>query len=113
MLALASSPGPTLAATVTRVGYIRWTEPRPTISLLDKPAPDNGLAGAKLAISDNNTTGRFLDQSYELPDVPVRADDDLAAALAGLADRGVSLVLTDAPAEQLLQRLPLPRRSRA
>src|SRR5271168_4809142 len=27
------------------VGYLRWTERRPTISLLDKPAADDGLAG--------------------------------------------------------------------
>lgn len=47
-------------ASSVEVGYLRWPEPRPTISLLDKPAPDNGLAGARLAMSDNNTTGRFM-----------------------------------------------------
>src|SRR5690349_14015851 len=31
---------------VVRVGYLRWLETRQTISLLDKPPPDNGLAGA-------------------------------------------------------------------
>ncbi len=66
-----------------QVGYLRWTEPRPTISLLDKSPPDNGLAGAKLAISDNNTTGRFTDQQFELSDAPVRADDDPVSMLVG------------------------------
>ena len=99
------------ATTTIRVGYLRWAELRPTISLIEKPASDNGLAGAKLAIVDNNTTGRFLGQSHELLDVPVRTDNDLAAALGGLADRGVSLVITDVPAAQLAQ-LALPARGR-
>ncbi|HEX4177595.1 MAG TPA: hypothetical protein VHY57_04130, partial [Rhizomicrobium sp.] len=49
------------AATIV-IGYIRSPEELQTISLLDKPPPDDGLAGAKLAISDNNTTGRFMGQ---------------------------------------------------
>ena len=64
--------------------------------------PDNGLAGAKLAISDNNTTGRFTNQQFELSDAPVRADDDPAAMLAGLAERGIVLILSDLPADRLL-----------
>ena len=48
------------------IGYMRWTEPQQTISLLDKPPPDDGLAGAKLAMSDNNTTGQFMGQQFEL-----------------------------------------------
>ena len=84
------------------IGYLRWLEPRPTISLLDKSSPDNGLAGAKLAMSDNNTTGRFMNQQFELTDAPVRADDDPVSILATLADRGVGLLLTDLPADRLL-----------
>src|SRR6202035_5871139 len=34
--------------TIVAVGYLRWTERRPTISLLEKPAADDGLAGARL-----------------------------------------------------------------
>src|SRR5450631_3977910 len=78
-----------------QVGYLRWTEPRPTISLLDKTPPDGGIAGAKLAMSDNDTTGRFMNQQFELSDAPVRADDDPVAILAALTDRGVRLFLTD------------------
>jgi ABC transporter substrate binding protein (PQQ-dependent alcohol dehydrogenase system) len=89
------------AATV-RVGYVRWTERRPTISLLDKPPPDDGLAGARLAISDNNTTGRFMNQQFDLSDVSVREDDDPVAALTGLTGQGIALVLTDVPAVRLV-----------
>lgn len=87
---------------IVQVGYLRWLEPRRTISLLDKPSPDNGLAGARLAISDNNTTGRFINQQFELTDAPIRANDDPAAILAGLAERGVLLFLSDLPADRLL-----------
>jgi ABC transporter substrate binding protein (PQQ-dependent alcohol dehydrogenase system) len=85
-----------------QVGYLRWTEPRPTISLLDRSPPDDGIAGAKLAISDNNTTGRFTNQQFELSDAPVRVDDDPVAILVGLAERGIVLILSDLPADRLL-----------
>jgi ABC transporter substrate binding protein (PQQ-dependent alcohol dehydrogenase system) len=84
------------------IGYIRSMARHPTISLLDQPTPDAGLAGATLAMDDNNTTGHLLGQSFELVDVPVRKDADLAAALGGLAAKGVKLVLTDLPAEAVL-----------
>ena len=86
-----------------RIGYLRWLEPRPTISLLDKPPPDNGLAGAKLAVSDNNTTGRFINQQFELVDSPTREDDDPATALSNLTQRGSTLILSDLPADRLLK----------
>jgi len=90
-------------ATSVEVGYLRWLDPRPTISLLDKPASDNGLAGAKLAMSDNNSTGRFMNQQFELVDAPVHADDDPVAILTGLTDRGITLIVTDLPADHLLK----------
>jgi ABC transporter substrate binding protein (PQQ-dependent alcohol dehydrogenase system) len=88
---------------VVQVGYLRWLMSRQTISLLDKPPPDDGLAGAKLAIRDNDTTGRFMNQAFELEDTPVHADDDAVAALAALTQRGIRLVLSDLPADHLLK----------
>jgi ABC transporter substrate binding protein (PQQ-dependent alcohol dehydrogenase system) len=85
-----------------QVGYLRWLEPRPTISLLDKSPPDSGLAGARLAMSDNNTTGRFMNQQFELIDAPVRADSDPVSILSSLLDRGILLLLSDLPADRLL-----------
>ena len=54
------------------IGYIRWAEQRQTVSPLDKPPRDDGLAGAKLAISDNNTTGRFTASNSICTDIAVR-----------------------------------------
>jgi len=102
MLALA--PGLARADTGTiHYGYIRWTERVPTISLLDAPAANDGLAGADIATDDNNTTGRFMGQSYALTDMPVGADDDPVAALNQLVSQNISLVLTDVPADRLLK----------
>src|ERR1700733_11990603 len=78
--------------TTVQVGYLRWMETHQTISLLDKAPPDNGLAGAKLAMNDNNTTGRFMNQQFELSDVPVREDDHPVAMLGELAGQDVAMI---------------------
>jgi ABC transporter substrate binding protein (PQQ-dependent alcohol dehydrogenase system) len=87
---------------VIQIGYIRSMVRHPTISLLDQTTPDAGLAGAKLGMDDNNTTGRLEGQAFELVDVPVRKGADLAAALDGLAAKSVKLVMTDLPAAGVL-----------
>jgi ABC transporter substrate binding protein (PQQ-dependent alcohol dehydrogenase system) len=100
MLALASSA---LAADTIKIGYLRLPESKAAISLLDVPPPNDGIAGAILAIEDNNTTGRFLDQQFLLEDMRLKATDDPAAALTALADKGVSLVIAALPADALLK----------
>lgn len=86
-----------------KAGYLRRAEQPPAISLLDVPAPDAGLAGAELAIADNNTTGRFLNQKFSITDVKLGPDEDPAAAVQKLAGEGISLVVTDLPADALLK----------
>src|SRR5262245_4432146 len=41
------------------IGYLRLDEKKLALSVLDVPPPDDGIAGAKVAINDNNTTGKF------------------------------------------------------
>jgi ABC transporter substrate binding protein (PQQ-dependent alcohol dehydrogenase system) len=53
------------------------------------------VAGAKLVIDDNNTTGRVMGQEFELTDAVVHASEDPAATLSALEQRGIRLVLTD------------------
>src|SRR3984893_3870767 len=83
-------------------GFIRASHMRETLSILDFPAADDGIAGAGLAVEDNNTTGRFLGQTFAIEDVLLRPGDDPAAALNGLIAGGVSFVLADLPAAALL-----------
>jgi len=85
------------------IGYLGRAEKIETISLLDQPAANDGIAGAQLAIEDNNTTGKFLNQSFSVEAVRLKDQDDPAAAVAQLADHGVSLFITDLPADLLLK----------
>jgi ABC transporter substrate binding protein (PQQ-dependent alcohol dehydrogenase system) len=86
-----------------KIGYLRRPKHQETISLVQMPPPDDGLAGARMAVDDNDTTGRFLNQRYSLIDVHLKPQDDPAAAVNKLASDGVKLVVTDLPADQLLK----------
>jgi ABC transporter substrate binding protein (PQQ-dependent alcohol dehydrogenase system) len=84
------------------IGYIRHAGVKPTLSLVQQPADNDGVAGALLAIEDNNTTGKFLNQNFTLTEVRLKDGDDVAKAASSLADRG-SYIIADLPADQLLQ----------
>jgi ABC transporter substrate binding protein (PQQ-dependent alcohol dehydrogenase system) len=86
-----------------KIGYLRRAEAPVTISLLDMPPENDGIAGAQLAVRDNNTTGRFLNQSYAIDEVRLKEDEDAGAAVTALADRGIGLVIADLPADALLK----------
>ena len=91
-----------------QIGYLRGTQPKTSISLVDIPAENNGIAGAQLAISDNNTTGKFLNQRFSLEEVQLKEKDDVAEAASALAGRGVSLIIADLPAAALLKAADAP-----
>ena len=88
---------------IVKIGYLGRVERTETISLLEQPTSNNGVAGAQLAIEDNNTTGKFLNQSFSLEATRLKGSDDPVAAAIQLADRGVSLTLLDLPADMLLK----------
>jgi hypothetical protein len=85
------------------IGYLRRAEAKSALSLIEVPAANDGVAGARLAIDDNNTTGRFLDQQFSLEDIRLEGGADAAAATMALAERGVSLMIVDLPADALLK----------
>jgi ABC transporter substrate binding protein (PQQ-dependent alcohol dehydrogenase system) len=86
-----------------KIGYLRRAQHQETISLVQMPPPDNGLAGAQMAAKDNNTTGQFLNQRESLVDLHLKAGDDPATAVADLARQGISLIVADLPADDLLK----------
>lgn len=97
------------AAQEIRIGLLSQTpEPPASVADPDVPANDDGLAGAMLAITDNNTTGKFLSQSFLLDPVTVAPDGDAAVALRELAGRGARFIVIDAPGAtvEALARLP-------
>jgi len=76
-----------------KIGYLRRPEAKVALSLLQVPPDNDGVAGAQVAIDDNNTTGSFLNQRFSLEEVRLKDSDDPAAAALALADRGVSLIV--------------------
>jgi ABC transporter substrate binding protein (PQQ-dependent alcohol dehydrogenase system) len=94
---------PAAETTEIRIAYLRQPEARTAISLLDVPAANDGVAGAEMAINDNNTTGRFLNQHFALEEIRLKDQDDPAAAVAAIADRGIAVVIADLPADALLK----------
>lgn len=96
--------GPAAAEPVEiRIGYLGPAGFRPSLSLVQHGAGNDGLAGARLAIEDNNTTGRFLDQRFVLDEVRLNNKDDAAMAMTALADRRASFIVTDLAADDLLK----------
>jgi ABC transporter substrate binding protein (PQQ-dependent alcohol dehydrogenase system) len=86
-----------------KIGYLHQAPSRIRISLIDVPAANDGLAGAQLAIEDNNTTGRFLNQRYTLIEKLLGENDDPVAAMNALADQGASFIVTSLDADRLLK----------
>jgi ABC transporter substrate binding protein (PQQ-dependent alcohol dehydrogenase system) len=72
------------------------------LSLLDVRPQDGGLAGAQLAINDNNTTGRFLKQRFALEVVQGNNAEELIAEVAKRVEAGVSFVAVDASPQTVI-----------
>lgn len=99
------SAGASRAAEVARIpiAYLSQVVERPPkLSNLDLPPEDQGLAGGRLSIADNNTTGRFLKQEFVLEEVEVPADGDPKAAFRALLDGGVQFIVLSVPAQVLI-----------
>lgn len=73
------------------------------LSLLDLPPDDDGVAGAKLGIADNNTTGRFTKQIFSLDVVESASADDLIAAAAKKSEGGGAIIAADMEPAGLLK----------
>ena len=102
LIALATSA---LAADPVEVGigYLRHAGVKQTLSLVEQPAENDGVAGARLAIEDNNTTGKFLNQHFTLQEVRLKQGEDAAQAALALADRNIGFIIADLPADALLK----------
>jgi len=94
-----------------RITYVTREEGAklPPLSLIEpRHIPDLGLAGAALGIKDNQTTGRFLGHEYELEELIVAEDADLAPAVRELLDAGERFIVADVVADDLLTIADLP-----
>ena len=93
---------PAAGAAEIGIGYLHRASIKSALSLIAQPTEDAGVAGARLAIEDNNTTGKFLNQHFSLAEIRLKDGDDAAQAAVRLADQS-GLIITDIPADELLK----------
>jgi ABC transporter substrate binding protein (PQQ-dependent alcohol dehydrogenase system) len=84
------------------IGYLSQAGVKSKLSLVEQPADNDGIAGARLAIEDNNTTGKFLNQRFSLQDVKLKDGEDVAKVATELAGRN-GFIIADLPADALLK----------
>ncbi|PDT45055.1 branched-chain amino acid ABC transporter substrate-binding protein [Sinorhizobium fredii] len=108
LAALVGGFGPARAEVTVAMTYLRQeVQAPPVLSNLDPVPADLGIAGAKAALADTETTGGFLGHHYTLKVISVAPGGDLvAAAKAVLA--ASSVLFVDAPAESILTVADLP-----
>jgi ABC transporter substrate binding protein (PQQ-dependent alcohol dehydrogenase system) len=100
---------PCLAATAAaelqvRIGYLAYIpDTGPLLSNVIPEPGDAGLRGAELAITDSNSTGRFLKHSYSLSSAQHDDSAGLLEAANELHAQGLRLFVVNAPAATLRQ----------
>jgi ABC transporter substrate binding protein (PQQ-dependent alcohol dehydrogenase system) len=100
-LLLAAVPAAADALNV-KVGVLREPHSRETLSILEIPAADDTLAGALLGAADNNTTGKFTNQTFEAIDERLEDASDVAASIDALIDKGAMFIIADLSTDRLL-----------
>jgi ABC transporter substrate binding protein (PQQ-dependent alcohol dehydrogenase system) len=102
MAALLAPVFSTAAPLAVRIGYIHWIPDQgPVLSNVIPDPEDAGLRGAELAIADNNTTGKFLNQTYLLEPQQVDSEDAAVAAFERMRQSGIELFVLNTPATTL------------
>jgi ABC transporter substrate binding protein (PQQ-dependent alcohol dehydrogenase system) len=84
------------------IGYLGHSGVKETLSLVEQPAENDGIAGARLAIQDNNTTGKFTNQRFTLAEMRLKKGEDVVKAASALAEKN-EFIVADLPADELLK----------
>ncbi|AEG00621.1 ABC transporter substrate-binding protein [Methylomonas methanica] len=91
-----------------KIAYISQERAVPAaLSNLDTFIQNKGQLGAELAVGDNNTTGQFTQQQYELKEILVPVGGDIVQAFNSVGDDTGLVVLNVNPA-QVNQLADLP-----
>jgi ABC transporter substrate binding protein (PQQ-dependent alcohol dehydrogenase system) len=101
-LGLAATSASAADPVMIGVGYLGIAGTRSTLSLVEQPTENDGVAGARLAIEDNNTTGKFLNQRFTLEERRIREGEDPVQAATALAEKN-GFIIADLPADALLK----------
>jgi ABC transporter substrate binding protein (PQQ-dependent alcohol dehydrogenase system) len=100
-----ASPPP-LHVNILYIG--RQYEEPPPLSLVQKIVIDEGVQGARIALQDNNRTGRFINQDYSLSEVILSLDDDFKAKAKAALVGGRNLIIADLEKDDLLALADMP-----
>ncbi len=107
--ALALSAGASADPVKIPMGLIdRESETRIPLSSLEPVIVDDGIEGARQGVRDNNTTGRFTGQTFDLAPTKLKLGEDPAAAFRTLHGQGIRLFLLKLPTADLLALADLP-----
>jgi len=91
------------------ITYIeKQVEHPPTLSNFESIPDDQGLQGARLALKDNQTTGKFLKHNYTLTEIVKGVGEDVVAEAKAALSAGAKLVVLNVPAADLLAIADLP-----
>ena len=108
VLVAATAGGASGAPVQVNVTYITQREPLvQPISLVEPVLTDEGLMGARQALTENQTTGQFLQHEYRFIERIVPEDGDLVAEFEAALAAGERLFVADLRGEQLLELAPL------
>jgi ABC transporter substrate binding protein (PQQ-dependent alcohol dehydrogenase system) len=105
----AAAAGPAAPRTFPIV-YLSEAYPQPATmpSLLETHPADEGLAGARDALEEINTTGKFLGRNFKLYVEILPAGADVAAQARRLFAPGPAVIVADLRAEDLLKLADAP-----
>jgi len=107
LLGSASALAQNSASMEINVLYVEQRVERPPVlsNLVSWPE-DDGLQGALLGISDNNTTGKFLKQNYSLDELifqPDQTPDVVFSSIVNAVTGGSRLVVLNLPTDLLVR----------
>lgn len=86
-----------------KVFYLHRDREQPLpLSLIDKRIERDGFAGAELGLNDNQTTGSFLGHKYELVEVLIPEDGDIAESISQQHGTNPEIIVANLEADDIL-----------
>jgi ABC transporter substrate binding protein (PQQ-dependent alcohol dehydrogenase system) len=84
-------------------------DPIQPVSPLDREIQDEAVAGARLGVADNTTTGRFTGQRFMLVERTIPKGGSAAETIRQLGSEGIHFVVADLDAPTLLEAASEPQ----
>jgi len=97
------------AASQVRIVYIsrNYDEP-PPLSLVEKIVTDQGVQGVRIALDENNRTGRFIGHEYSVLELAAKSSDDVVRLVRERLAGGDVMFVADLEPADLLAVADLP-----